>query len=314
MMQLADVLTLMAEVLFILLMAPLLTGIIRKVKAFMQCRQGPSVLQPYRDLGKLLRKSTAMSSEASWLFLVIPYVCFSAMLCLAVMVPVFVVIPSNGLGDMVAVIYVLGLFRFMMVLGGLEGGSSFGGMGSSREMMISCIVEPTLLLSIFSVAAMSGTTDLSSISKHFAELGLGAVSPTLILASAAIFISLMAENSRVPFDNPATHLELTMVHEGMLLEYSGRELALMEMASYVRLTMFMVILSNIFFPWGIALGTGALDLTVGALSIAMKLLLLSTIVALLESVMAKMRLFRLPNLLTISFTLSLLAVMSHYIL
>jgi len=175
-------------------------------------------------------------------------------------------------------------------------------------------VEPTLLLSIFSVAAISGTTDLSAISDHFAGLGLNGLSPTLFLASAAIFISLMAENSRVPFDNPATHLELTMVHEGMLLEYSGRELAMMEMASYVRLTMFMVILSNVFFPWGIALGTGAGELAVGVGSIALKLLALSVSVALVESVMAKMRLFRLPNLLTISFTLSLLAVMSYYIL
>jgi len=313
-MQLTDVMLNLAEVLFILLLSPLLTGVIRKVKAWMQCRQGPSVLQPYRDIWKLLRKSTVASNEASWLFLIIPYVCLGAMGCLAVMVPVFTAGPSGGVGDMVAVIYVLGLFRFMMVLGGLEGGSSFGGMGSSREMMISAIVEPTLLLSIFSVAAISGTTDLSAISEHFAGLGRNGLSPTLFLASAAIFISLMAENSRVPFDNPATHLELTMVHEGMLLEYSGRELALMEMASYVRLTMFMVILSNVFFPWGIALGTGAGELAVGVAAISIKLLLLAMSVALVESVMAKMRLFRLPNLLTISFTLSLLAVMSYYIL
>ncbi len=313
-MQLIDLLLNLIEVLFILLLSPLLTGVIRKVKAWMQCRQGPSVLQPYRDIWKLLRKSTVASNEASWLFLMIPYVCLGAMVCLAVMVPVFTAGPSGGVGDMVAVIYVLGLFRFMMVLGGLEGGSSFGGMGSSRELMISAIVEPTLLLSIFSVAAISGTTDLSAISDHFARLGLNGLSPTLFLASAAIFISLMAENSRVPFDNPATHLELTMVHEGMLLEYSGRELAMMEMASYVRLTMFMVILCNVFFPWGIALGTGAGEIAIGAGSIALKLLFLSVSVALVESVMAKMRLFRLPNLLTISFTLSLLAVMSYYIL
>ncbi|HRU11768.1 MAG: NADH-quinone oxidoreductase subunit H [Methanomassiliicoccales archaeon] len=313
-MQLTDVLIVIAEVSFVLMVSPLLTGIIGKAKAWMQCRQGPSVLQPYRDLWKLMRKATVASREASWLFFVIPYVCLGAMVCLAVMVPVFNAGPSGGVGDMVATIYVLGLFRFMMVLGGLEGGSPFGGMGSSREMMISAIVEPTLLLSIFSVAAISGTTDLSSISRFFAALGPKGLSPTLFLASAAIFISLLAENSRVPFDNPATHLELTMVHEGMLLEYSGRELAMMEMASYVRLTMFMVILSNVFFPWGIALGTGAGELLVGVASISLKLLLLSVSVAVVESVMAKMRLFRLPNLLTVSFTLSLLAVMSYYIL
>ncbi|HNX47614.1 MAG TPA: NADH-quinone oxidoreductase subunit H [Methanomassiliicoccales archaeon] len=313
-MQLSDLLLNLAEVLFILLSSPLLAGVIRKVKSWMQCRQGPSVLQPYRDIWKLLHKSTVVSKEASWLFLIIPYVCLGAMVCLAMMVPVFTTGPSGGVGDMVAVIYILGLFRFMMVLGGLEGGSSFGGMGSSRELMISAIVEPTLLLSIFSVAAISGTTDLSAISAHFAGQGLSGISPTLFLASAAIFISLMAENSRVPFDNPATHLELTMVHEGMLLEYSGRELALMDMASYVRLTMFMVILSNVFFPWGIALGMEAGELALGVGSIALKLLVLAISVALVESVMAKMRLFRLPNLLTISFTLSLLAVMSYYIL
>jgi formate hydrogenlyase subunit 4 len=187
-------------------------------------------------------------------------------------------------------------------------------MGSSREMMISAIVEPTLLLSIFSVAAISGSTDLSTISSYFATSGSSALSPSLFLAAAAIFISLMAENSRVPFDNPATHLELTMVHEGMLLEYSGKELAMMELASYLRLTLFMIILSNVFFPWGIALGVGGGEVIVGILVITLKLLALAVTVAIVESVMAKLRLFRLPNLLTISFTLSLLAVMSYYIL
>lgn len=313
-MQLIDALIVLAEVLFVLLISPLLTGIIRKIKAWMQCRTGPSVLQPYRDLWKQLRKGTVMSREASWLFLIIPYICLGAMLCLAVILPVFTARSVGGVGDMVAAIYVLAIFRFMMVLGGLEGGSSFGGMGSSREMMISAIVEPTLLLSIFSVAAISGSTDLSAISSFFASSGSSALSPSLFLAAAAIFISLMAENSRVPFDNPATHLELTMVHEGMLLEYSGKELAMMELASYMRLSLFMIILSNVFFPWGIALGVGLGEVLVGILVITLKLMALAVTVAVVESVMAKLRLFRLPNLLTISFTLSLLAVMSYYIL
>jgi formate hydrogenlyase subunit 4 len=313
-MELIEALIVLAEVLFLLAISPLLTGIIRKVKAWMQCRVGSSVLQPYRDIWKQMRKSTVMSREASWLFLIIPYVCFGAMLCLAVLLPVFLAGPSGGMGDMLAAVYILAIFRAMMVLGGLEGGSSFGGMGSSREMMISAIVEPTLLLSIFSVAAISGTTNLSDISEYFAASDATVLSPSMFLAAAAIFISLMAENSRVPFDNPATHLELTMVHEGMLLEYSGRELALMETASFLRLTLFMVILSNVFFPWGIALSTGAGALALGFVAITLKLLLLSVIVAIVESVMAKMRLFRLPNLLTISFTLSLLAVISYYIL
>ena len=313
-MDLIKLLIVLMEVLFLLMVSPLLTGVVRRVKSWMQCRSGPSVLQPYRDLWKLFRKSTVASREASWLFLLIPYVCLGAMLCLSVIVPVFSAGPAGKTGDMLAAVYVLGLFRFMMVLGGLEGGSSFGGMGSSGEMMISAIVEPTLLLSIFSVAAISGSTDLSFISGFFASSGAEALSPSLFLAAAAISISLLAENSRVPFDNPATHLELTMVHEGMLLEYSGRELGIMELASQLRLTLFMVILSNVFFPWGIALGTGVGELALGAGSIALKLLLISAGLAMVESVMAKMRLFRLPNLLTISFTLSLLAVMSYYIL
>ncbi|MCG7844322.1 MAG: NADH-quinone oxidoreductase subunit H, partial [Methanomassiliicoccales archaeon] len=151
-------------------------------------------------------------------------------------------------------------------------------------------------------------------SSFFASSGSSVLSPSLFLAATAIFISLMAENSRVPFDNPATHLELTMVHEAMLLEYSGKELAMMELASFMRLSLFMIILSNIFFPWGIALDLGAGELVLGVLAITIKLLLLAAIVAMVESVMAKLRLFRLPNLLTISFTLSLLAVMSYYIL
>jgi len=302
-MQLIDALIVLAEILFVLLISPLLTGIIRKIKAWMQCRAGASVFQPYRDLWKQLRKGTVMSREASWLFLMIPYVCLGAMLCLAVILPVFTARSMGGVGDMVAAIYVLAIFRFMMVLGGLEGGSSFGGMGSSREMMISAIVEPTLLLSIFSVAAISGSTDLSAISSFFATSGSSALSPSLFLAAAAIFISLMAENSRVPFDNPATHLELTMVHEVMALDHGGPDLGFIVYGSALKMWILGALIVNIVIP------IHAVSAWPDILLFIMGMLLLAVAVGVVESVMARLRLLQVPQLLVGAFGLAILALM-----
>jgi formate hydrogenlyase subunit 4 len=187
-------------------------------------------------------------------------------------------------------------------------------MGSSREMYISSVVEPTMLLAVFAMALVAGTTSLATIAGRIASSGLDLVAPALFLASAGFFIATLAENARVPFDNPSTHLELTMVHEAMLLEYSGKQLALMEMATMIKLVIFLAILSNAFFPWGIATTTDPLAVLAGVVFFFLKLLVLALIIALIESSIAKMRLFRLPNLLTVAFILSLLAVISYYIL
>lgn len=304
----------LAQFLLVLAIAPLVTGVIRKAKALMQSRRGPSVLQPYRDLGKLLSKGSVVSNDASWLFSITPYVCIAAVTVAALLVPIMYAGTFGFLGDLIVLIYLLAMMRFFMALAALDTGSAFGGMGSSREMYISSVVEPTMLLSIFAMALVAGTTSLASISENIASSGLDLVSPALFLAAAAFFISTLAENARLPFDNPSTHLELTMIHEAMLLEYSGKQLALMEMASMTKLVIFLAILSNVFFPWGIATEAEPLAVIIGLLLFLAKILVLALVIAMIESSISKMRLFRLPNLLTVAFMLALLAVISYYIL
>ncbi len=298
----------------LLAIAPLITGTIRKTKALLQSRKGPSVLQPYYDLRKLFSKGSVVSNDASWVFNITPYVCIASVSLAALLVPVFTTSTFSFIGDLIVLVYLLGMMRFFMALSALDTGSTFGGMGSSREMTISSIVEPTMLLSIFAMALVTGTTSLGAISRDISTTGLALVSPALLLAAAAFFIATLAENARVPFDNPATHLELTMIHEAMVLEYSGKKLALMELASMIKLVIFLTILSTIFFPWGIAPDASLLAIAIGLLSYFAKVFILALVIALIESAIAKLRLFRLPNLLTVAFILSLLAVMSYYIL
>lgn len=302
------------QTILLVAIAPLITGIIRKVKAYLQSRTGPSILQPYQDLRKLFSKGSVVSKDASWVFTITPYVCLSAIMVAALLVPVIYARTFGFVGDLIVLIYLLSMMRFFMALAALDTGSAFGGMGSSREMYISSIVEPTMLLSIFAMALVAGTTSLGNIADGIATNGWDLVAPTLLLAAAAFFIATLAENARVPFDNPATHLELTMIHEAMLLEYSGKQLALMEISSMTKLIIFLAILSNVFFPWGIATDLTVLSLTGGLLAFLAKVLVLAVTIAVIESATAKMRLFRLPNILTVAFILSLLAVMSFYIL
>ncbi|MCE5295502.1 MAG: NADH-quinone oxidoreductase subunit H [Euryarchaeota archaeon] len=302
------------QALAMLALSPLMIGVIRKIKAWFQGRKGASIVQPYYDMAKLFRKETVVSDQASWVFRVTPYVAIASVMVAALLVPFFTIYSLGFVGDLIVVIYLMTMFKFFMVLAGLDTGSAFGGMGSSRELMVSSIVEPTMLLAIFTMALITGTTNLSSISETLAISGIDLVRPALFLATAAFFISLLAENARVPFDNPSTHLELTMIHEAMVLEYSGRNLALMEAASWMKLMLYSVILSNVFFPWGIATDLTVLGMIGGIAAILVKVLFVAIAIAIIESGMAKMRLFRLPNLLTLSFTLALLAVTSYYIL
>ena len=308
------VLSVMQGILMIAL-APLFTGILRKAKSRMQRKIGSSIFQPYHDLAKLFRKDEVVSRDASPLFRFIPYVCLGSMFVLAFTIPFFFTKTAFPYADLIAMVYIFTLYRFMMVLGGLEGGSTFGGMGSSREMMMSVLIEPALLLSMMALAGIAHVgTDIGDIPTALVDLGVAAFTPMLILAASSFFITLLAENARIPFDNPSTHLELTMVHEGMLIEYSGRGLGMMELSSMIRLMIFATILGSMFFPWGIAATATPLDLAIGITTIVLKLLAIIIFIAFIESCLSKYRLFRLPNLLTVSFTLSLLAMISLYIL
>ena len=303
------------QAVLLIALAPLMSGIVSKLKAGMQNRPGAGVLQPYRDLFKLCRKGRAVSDSCSWIFHAVPVVCMASMLILAAMTPFVYTGVLAPYGGLVTVVYMFTMYRFAMVLGGLEGGSTFGGMGSSREMMMSVLIEPALLLSIATLAVLSGAgTDMGDISEAIATMGVAAVGPALILAACSFMITLLAENARIPFDNPTTHLELTMVHEAMILEYSGKELAMMEYSSMLRMTVFMAMLGSLFLPWGISCTGEPASLVVSLVLALAKMLVIAFAMALVESVLCKSRLFKVPNLLTVSFALSLIAMISLYIL
>jgi formate hydrogenlyase subunit 4 len=285
-----------------LVMAPGLVGLVRWLKARAQNRRGAPPWQPYRELRKLFGKEVVMSTNASWLFRLAPYVVFGSTAAAAFLVPLLAVPrPVDVVGDLLVLVYLLLLATVCLALAGLDPGSAFGGMGASREVTVAALAEPTIALAIFALALGAGSTNL------------GQISPGHVLAFVALFIVMLAENGRLPVDNPATHLELTMIHEAMVLEYSGRYLALLEWAAALKLLVFFVLLGNLFVPWGVAtrLTPGALGLAAG--SLVAKFLVLAVIVAALETRVAKLRLFRVPELLSASFVLALLAVTSSFL-
>jgi formate hydrogenlyase subunit 4 len=298
----------------LLVLAPLITGCIRNWKARLQNRRGPRVTQPYFDLVKFLRKDMVISEHASWVFSAAPYVVFITALVTGLMVPLVTVsAPLSLFGGVLAVVGLLALGRFFLALGGLDPASAFGGMGSSREMTIAAIAEPALMLAIFTVAITVGSTDFSHIVAASQQSGWDLLNPTRLMAFAALFIVLLAETGRVPIDNPATHLELTMIHEAMLLEYSGRYLALMEWGASVKQLVLMAILVNIFLPLGLAGGGSAAALGLGLAFFLAKIFVLAGAVVLVETVNAKLRLFRVPDLLSAAFVLSTMALLSTFL-
>ncbi|HTO93299.1 MAG TPA: NADH-quinone oxidoreductase subunit H [Bacteroidota bacterium] len=294
--------------------APLVTGLIRKTKARTQRRRGAGLFQPYADLGKLFRKEVVVSSVSSWIFRATPYIAFCSTLAIALLVPaVAAPVPFGWMGDIITVVYLFALGRFFVALAGLDAGSAFGGLGSSREMSIASIVEPAMMLAIFTAAATAGSTNLGVIVERLAASPSAMLNPARLLAFAGLFIVTLAESGRIPVDNPATHLELTMIHEAMILEYSGRHLAFIEWASQVKLVVFLVLMANMFFPLGVAGDLSPFALALGTAAILAKVLLLAVAVALVESTNAKLRLFRVPELLTVAFILSLLALILYFI-
>ena len=309
------VLKVLAQLALLLLLAPLVSGTIKLMKARLQMRRGPGLLQPYRDLYKLLRKGMVIPNTASWLFSATPYVVFCATLLAGLMVPTVAAETPIGLfGGVLAVVYLLGLGRFFLALGGLDTGSSFGGLGSSREMTIAALAEPTLMLAVFTVAIGAGSTTLAEMARAAIGQQWRFLAPSQILAFAALFLVLIAETGRIPVDNPATHLELTMIHEAMVLEYSGPYLALIEWGASVKQLLLMTLLINVFWPFGLPQVWSASGLVTGLGWLMAKLFLLSCGIVLVETTNSKMRLFRVPELMATAFVLGAMALVSTFLL
>ena len=304
------------QTIVLLAVSPFIVGLIRKVKARLQLRRGAGVFQPYLDLAKLFRKQPVVSSTTSWIFTATPYILFASTLAAGLLVPVFVSqTPLNFAGNIIALVYLLALGTFFLILAGLDAGSVFGGMGSSREAIVASLTEPAMILSIFAIALTAESTNLSTIVHKTALLeGIVTDPSPHLMALAALFIVAIAETGRVPVDNPATHLELTMIHEAMILEYSGRYLALVEWAAGLKLLVFLTLIANVFAPWGIATSVEPATLGIGLVTYLAKVSALAVLIGVIESMFAKLRLFRVTDLLGVAFILALLGLVFFYVL
>ena len=295
-------------------LAPLLTGLVRKAKARLLRRKGPPLFQPYRDLARLARKEAVVADSASWLFRVAPYLVFASTWVAAALIPTF----ATGLlfswsADLIAIIALLGSARFFLALAGLDVGTSFGGMGASREAMFASIAEPAMIVIVFSLALVAGSTQLSTVAAFMASPAVG-LRVTLGMALIALVIVALAENGRIPVDNPATHLELTMVHEAMILEYSGRHLAVIELASMLKLLLYISLIICVFAPWGLAIADASItDRLLGAGVYVVKLGVAGLMLAAFETSIAKMRVFRVPNFLGAALMLGFLGALLLFV-
>jgi len=309
-----DALVQLAQLLLVLALAPLLTGYVRKVKAHLLRRRGPPVLQPYRDLLKLIRKEVVLADNASWVFRMAPYVIFATTLVAAALVPTFATgLVFSSAADLIAIVALLGSARFALALAGLDIGTSFGGIGSSREMMIASLAEPAMLMIVFTLSLLAGSTQLSSVSTFMQgpEVGLRV---SLAMSLVALIMVAIAENARIPVDNPATHLELTMIHEAMILEYSGRHLAVIEAAASLKLLLYMSLIACMFAPWGVAIaGQGFAAYAIGLGTYIAKLAVAGFLLAVFETVTAKMRVFRVSDFLGAALMLGLLAALLLFV-
>lgn len=303
-----------AQMVLVLALAPLVTGLVRKLKAHLLRRKGPPLLQPYLNLVRLMRKDAVLAENASWLFRVAPYLIFAATWVAAALIPTF----ATGLmfswsADLIAIIALLGSARFFQALAALDIGTSFGGIGASREMMIATLAEPAMIMIVFTMALIAGSTQLSTIADFMLNGGPG-LRVSMGLAAVALVLVAIAENGRIPVDNPATHLELTMVHEAMVLEYSGRHLAMIEFAASLKLLLYISLIACVFAPWGLAPTGSDLEAhAIGAASYVLKLGIGAVLLALFETSIAKMRVFRVPNLLGAALMLGLLATLLLFV-
>lgn len=295
------------KILFIPAFAPLFIGLTRKIKAKFQNRQGASVFQPYFDLWKLFQKDEVISHDSSIIFRFAPYLVFSVTILIGALIPIFTTALSAYEADFLVVVYLIALGTFFLALSGMDTGGGFGGFGSSREMLMASLTEGGLIFSLLTLALIAQSSNLSEISAAIATLSPQKIA-AVIFAFISFAISLLAETSRYPFDNPATHLELTMIHEAMILEYSGKRLALMEWAAANKYLIFIVLGANLFFPWGIASTLNISQMGVTVLLLLVKISIFCGLIATLESTIAKFRIFRLPDLLFTSFIISAIAI------
>jgi formate hydrogenlyase subunit 4 len=304
----------LGQVVLLAVLAPFVVGIARAVRARLEGRGGGRLAQPWRDLRKLLRRAPTSPADASLIFVAAPPVLMATSLLVAGAAPFVTATSVAGGADLVVVVGLLLLGAVALALAGLDTGTAFGGMGASREITIAALVEPTLLLSVFALSVRVGSTDLATIVSAGATDPASVFTPASLLAAAALAIATLAECGRIPVDNPSTHLELTMVHEAMVLEYSGRDLALVEWASALRLTILLGLFANLFVPWGVATSLTPVALLVGAAGLVIKVGLLAAVLGAVEVFAAKLRLFRVPELLAGSFALALLAVLAAAVL
>ena len=302
-----------AQMLLVLIVAPLLLGLTRKLKARLLRRQGPPIVQPYRDLLRLLRKEVVLADNASWLFRSAPYMIFSTTWLAAALVPTFATgLPFSWTADLIAITALLGSARLFLALVGMDVGTSFGGIGASREMMFATLAEPAMIMIVFTVALVAGSTQLSVVATYM--LSHISLRVSLGLALVGLIIVAIAENARIPVDNPATHLELTMVHEAMVLEYSGRHLAVLELAAALKLLLYVSLIACIFVPWGLANGaSGPVAYAIGAAAYFGKLAVGAFLLVLFETSVAKMRVFRVPEFLGAALMVGLLGTLLLFV-
>jgi formate hydrogenlyase subunit 4 len=297
------------QALLIVLGAPLLRGVVSKMKARIQRRQGASIWRPYADLGKLFRKEDLAPPLASPVFRIAPRIVFSATVVAALLIPVFR--PSallGGPGDFLLLVYLLALARFFLVLGAMDGGGAFGGMGGSREVLVSALAEAPFLLGIIAVAILARSTQIAGIVGWTLHENFFDVSAVHILALTTLAMVAIAETGRIPVDNPTTHLELTMIHEAMVLEHSGPSLAFLEWANSVKLGLVMSLLIGLFFPWGMATSASVPSIALAVGIYLIKMLVVAMVLALVESSVAKMRMYDVPDFLGIASATGVLAV------
>ncbi|MDX8408450.1 MAG: NADH-quinone oxidoreductase subunit H [Mariprofundales bacterium] len=302
------------QAIMLLVLAPLAAGFVSTCKARLQNRRGAGVMQPWRNLRKLFAKEVVMASHASWIFRAAPYIVFTATVMAASVVPALLVdTPLSLTADVIALVALLALARFFLALAGMDIGTAFGGMGASREMTFSALAEPAMLMSVFVLSLSAHSTNLTTMINHTLNTPF-ALQPSLAFAMVAMLMIAMAENGRIPIDNPGTHLEVTMIHEAMILEYSGRHLALMEWAAMVKLLLFSTLIVDLFMPWGM---TAHADFSGVAVAFALWILkvgALLTALAIIETSMAKLRLFEVPEYLSSAFILAFLGLITYYML
>ncbi len=298
----------------VIAVAPLLTGVVRATKARLMRRRGPPLIQPYRDLIRLARKEAVVADSASWLFRFVPYLVFAATWVAAALVPTFATeLLFSWSADLIAIIALLGAARFFLALAGLDVGTSFGGLGSSREALFGALAEPAMIVIVFTLALVAGSTQLSTVAAYMVSSNVG-LRVSLGMAMVALIIVALAENGRIPVDNPATHLELTMVHEAMILEYSGRHLAVIELAAMLKLVLYVSLIICVFVPWGLAIADASVaDRLLGAVVYLVKLAVAGVALGVFETSIAKMRVFRVPDFVGAALMLGFLGALLLFV-